>query len=186
MGTKTVWRQFPGSLKIGGNGCVIDKKIFDDEFIINVKSHDAKLDIQYGKRSRSVTSCIHDMYSSVLHTKGTLGMTARNLKDSSIKDIDLNVMKVINQDPNAYRNDGEELLQAEQPVESIEQQEQRSRGRTKQEEQVVYTDELATDAVDIVEKYENEVRRQTDFMKNSVGNISARDSINQALFKMIE
>ena len=60
------------------------------------------------------------MYSSVLHTKGTLGMTARNLKDSSIKDIDLNVMKVINQDPNAYRNDGEELLQAEQPVESIE------------------------------------------------------------------
>ena len=51
---------------------------------------------------------------------------------------------------------------------------------------MVYTDELATDAVDIVEKYENEVRRQTDFMKNSVGNISARDSINQALFKMIE
>ena len=95
MGTKKVWQKFPGEFKHGENGCIIDKKIFDDEFIINLKSHDARLDIVYGKKSRSVTSCIKDMYSSILHTKGYLGLTARN-SESSIKDIDVNVMKVIN------------------------------------------------------------------------------------------
>ena len=50
----------------------------------------------------------------------------------------------------------------------------------------MYTDELEEDAVDIVQKFENEIRRQTEFIKNNIGNIGPRDSINEALFKMIE
>ena len=42
----------------------------------------------------------------------------------------------------------------------------------------MYTDDLGTDAVDIVEKYENEIRRQTDYIKNNIGNIGPKDNTN--------
>ena len=49
----------------------------------------------------------------------------------------------------------------------------------------MYTDDLEADAVDVVEKYENEIRRQTEFMKKNIGNIGAADNYNQKLYKMI-
>ena len=76
------------------------------------------------------------MYSSVLHTKGYLGLSARN-SDGSLKDIDLNVMKVTNQNPNAYRDDGEEMLYEDPVVDSIERREEKreKRERRQQEQQ---------------------------------------------------
>ena len=52
--------------------------------------------------------CVKDFYSSVLHNKGHLGLSARNSADN-IRSIDLNVIKVLNQDPNAYRDDSKDL-----------------------------------------------------------------------------
>jgi len=91
----------------GVNGCTIDKDFFDKELIINVKSHQGQLDIQFGKQVRKLYTCFKDAYFPVLSTKSFLGMTARNT--DQMKDIDLNVMKVINQDPNQYRDDVEDI-----------------------------------------------------------------------------
>ena len=39
--------------------------------------------------------------------------------------------------------------------------------------------------MDVVEKYENEIRRQTEYMKKNIGNIGGSDNYNQKLYKMI-
>ena len=49
-----------------------------------------------------------EFYSSVLHNKGHLGVSARNSFDN-IRSLDLNVMKILNKDPNAYRDDSKDL-----------------------------------------------------------------------------
>ena len=115
---------------------------------------------------------MRDFYSSVLHNKGYFGLSARNSADN-IRTIDLNVVKVLNQDPNAYRDDSKDL----------ENQELKATGEPL--EQQVYTDDLEGDAVDVVEKYENEIRRQTEYMKKNIGNIGGSDNYNQKLYKMI-
>ena len=84
------------SFEGGENGCVLEKNLFNGaEFIINVKSHDGLIDISTGKKQRSVRQCFTDKKFAMLRSKGFLGMTARNAL-TSIKDIDLNVMKVVN------------------------------------------------------------------------------------------
>lgn len=90
-----MWDKFPESFVEGQNGCTLDKKLFNSEFIVTVKSHESYIDISTGTRSRSVTVCIKDLYAPVLSNKGFLGMSARNTVNS-VKDIDLNVMKVVN------------------------------------------------------------------------------------------
>lgn len=96
-------------------------------------------------------------------------MTARN--SDAIKDIDLNVMKVVNQDPNAYRDDAQDLdatidkvkdgmkdvVQDARTKEVIDAW--KDRRQKEKESKQVYTDDLEEDAVDIMEKYENAVRR---------------------------
>ena len=49
-----------------------------------------------------------EFYSSVLHNKGHLGVSARNSFDN-IRSLDLNVMKILNKDPNAYRDDSKDI-----------------------------------------------------------------------------
>ena len=83
-------------------------------------------------------------------------------------------MKILNKDPNAYRDDSKDL-EYKKVDEALQQT----------EEQQIYTDDLEADAVDVVEKYENEIRRQTEFMKKNIGNIGAADNYNQKLYKMI-
>ena len=80
----------------------------DNEFTISVKVEKTKLTIIYGNKARNMQTCIRDFYSSVLHNKGYLGVSARNSADN-IRSIDLNVIKVLNQDPNAYRDDSKDL-----------------------------------------------------------------------------
>lgn len=58
--------------------------------------------------------------------------------------------------------------------------------RKREEEANIYTDDLEADSVDIIERYENNIRRQTDFIKNNISNIGSKDSVNEMLFKMIE
>jgi len=182
----------------GVNGCTIDKDFFDKELIINVKSHQGQLDIQFGKQVRKLYTCFKDAYFPVLSTKSFLGMTARNT--DQMKDIDLNVMKVINQDPNQYRDDVEDIASraanakiTEEP-EVVNKAKESARAmaesykadRLREEQQQIYTDDLEQDSVDIIERYENSIRRQTDFMKNSIANIGPKDSVNEMMFKMIE
>ena len=64
--------------------------------------------IMFGTKARNMLICVKDFYSSVLHNKGHLGVSARNSADN-IRSIDLNVIKVLNQDPNAYRDDSKDL-----------------------------------------------------------------------------
>ena len=51
---------------------------------------------------------MRDFYSSVLHNKGYLGVSSRNTQDN-IKSLDLFVVKALNKDPNAYRDDSKDL-----------------------------------------------------------------------------
>ena len=48
------------------------------------------------------------MFSEVLQNKGYFGVSARNTKES-VKSVDLNVVKILNKDPNAYRDDSKDL-----------------------------------------------------------------------------
>ena len=89
---------------------------------------------------------MRDFYSSVLHNKGHLGVSSRNTQDN-IKSLDLFVVKALNKDPNAYRDDSKDLGDNEGQADQLTG------------DKLVYTDDLEADAVDVVEKYENEVRR---------------------------
>ena len=66
------------------------------------------LDVYIGDKARTMQTCVKGFFSEVLHQKGYLGVTARNTKDS-VKSIDLNVVKILNKDPNAYRDDSKDL-----------------------------------------------------------------------------
>ena len=66
-----------------------------------------------------MSTCVKGFFSEVLHNKGYLGVSARNSAES-VKSLDLNVVKILNKDPNAYRDDSRDLqnqasTQAEEP-----------------------------------------------------------------------
>ena len=79
------------------------------------------------------------MFSEVLQNKGYFGVSARNTKES-VKSVDLNVVKILNKDPNAYRDDSKDLETQDDIKQEVE-------------EKQIYTDDLGSEAVDILEHY---------------------------------
>ena len=118
---------------------MIPREILGKEFTLNFHSKDAILDVYMGNKARNMQTCFKGMFSEVLQNKGYFGVSSRNTKES-VKSVDLNVVKILNKDPNAYRDDSKDLeTQGE-----IKQQE---------EEKQIYTDDLGNEAVDILEQY---------------------------------
>ena len=171
MGTGMAWNNFPNGLQLGVNGCQIPIELLDNEFTVSLHSQQsALLDVYIGTKVRNMSTCVKGFFSEVLHNKGYLGVSARNSAES-VKSLDLNVVKILNKDPNAYRDDSRDLQnQASTQAEEPDQ---------------LYTDELQDEAVDILEKYQSEQAREADFVKQNMGNIGPTDGYNAKLYKMI-
>ena len=150
---------------------MIPREILGKEFTLNFHSKDAILDVYMGNKARNMQTCFKGMFSEVLQNKGYFGVSSRNTKES-VKSVDLNVVKILNKDPNAYRDDSKDL----ETQGDIKQQE---------EEKQIYTDDLGSEAVDILEQYQSEQTREAEFIKKNIGNIGPNDSYNAKLYKMI-
>jgi len=61
------------------------------------------LEVSYGKKMRYSThkTCFDQLYLPQLSNRGFLGITARN-SDRHQKSVDVNIVKVMNMDPNFY------------------------------------------------------------------------------------
>ena len=109
MGTGIAGNNFPNGLQLGVNGCQLSPELLDKEFTVSMHSQQsALLDIYVGTKARNMSTCVKGFASQVLNNKGYLGVSARNSAES-VKSLDLNVVKILNKDPNAYRDDSRDL-----------------------------------------------------------------------------
>ena len=116
--------------------------------------------------------CLSDMPAKALATDGYIGMTARNDLTSS-RAVDLKSLTVINMDPNAYKDETDLIDPASDLYKQLAQD-------------LIYTDDLGNDAVDVLDKYASQVERQIEYLRVNLGSISSEDSQAEMLFKMIE
>ena len=191
--------------KEGVSGCIIRKDQVNWQvskgtygaFQIILGADQGNLRLSYLNDRHEVVECFSNQHFSNLSYQGYFGVSARNVESAAANfDAHLKSIRITNYDPTKYRRNEDLFTTTENMQANSEIVELRNAlGFTDEEfleelagpdSSLVFTDELKSDAADLLKKYADQMKGISKFLQSNLGNILETDEEAETLYKMHE